>query len=481
MNGKNPDKTPKSPAFPREEGPLSSILDLHAVLEGMPIAAVILDKQLRVHMANRAFEALTGYAEERICGLLGYYVFRSSFHRYDWPVASALSDGSSCKDEGDIINLSRQRVPVRLHAHPLPNSEGETVAVLAVLEDLSRDESLPAQDSIEMSGAEIIGHSPSMLKVLKSLPILAQTDSTVLVTGETGTGKDLIAAVIHKLSTRNAGAYVKVNCGALPENLMESELFGHKRGAFTGADRDKPGRFQLADGGTLYLTEIGDLPLALQVKLLTVLDDREVSPLGGTRNISTDVRLITATHRDLEFMTNKGLFRRDLLYRLKVIRIDLPPLRERGDDVLLLASHFLIRFKNKLGKDIKGFSDKAEFHLRNYQYPGNVRELMNIIEYAVSICDGSRIEIGDLPDYLKEERQTVDISEEIPERDKTLATDALPPIPHGNNENLDWQQIERRMIAEALIATRGNRAKAAAKLGWARATLWRKMKKHGLQ
>ena len=285
-----------------------------------------------------------------------------------------------------------------------------------------------------------------------------------------------MAEEIHKASDRADGPFVKINCGALPENLLESELFGHKKGAFTGADSDKLGRLRLAHQGTLYLTEIGDLPLPLQVKLLTFLDDKIVFPLGSTDGFQADVRVIAATHRNLERMVRDGLFRQDLLFRLNVVRFHLPPLRERGGDVRLLLDHFLKLYTGRFGKNIKDFSLPARGFLLNYPYPGNVRELRNIIEYATGICSVDTIGMEHLPTYLTEE--TAADGGTAPESRGPETVDY--PV-RSQTEGRRWADIERQLIVETLLKARGHKSKAAEILGWGRTTLWRKMKQYGLE
>jgi transcriptional regulator with PAS, ATPase and Fis domain len=266
----------------------------------------------------------------------------------------------------------------------------------------------------------------------------------------------------------------------LPETLLESELFGHTRGAFTGAVRDKPGRFQLADGGTLYLTEIGDLPLTLQVKLLTFLDDKEIIPLGGTRSTRADVRLIAATHRDLHIMVRQGNFREDLLFRLNVVRMEVPPLREREGDIRLLMEYFLNKFNRQFQKKIKGFSPETIEILRQYPYPGNVRELGNMVEYATNICHETIIKPEHLPDYLGGPwHEPLQPEVKVTGGEKDSYPRLADEMSVADNR-LNWRGMERRMISEALLKSRGNRTKAAKLLGWGRSTLWRKMKQHNL-
>jgi transcriptional regulator with PAS, ATPase and Fis domain len=306
--------------------------------------------------------------------------------------------------------------------------------------------------------------------------VLARTDATLLVTGETGTGKDLLAEAVHQASRRAKLPFVKVNCGALPESLLESELFGHARGAFTGAHADKPGMFRLAQGGTLFLTEIGDLPLQLQVKLLTALDDRAFYPLGSSKKVEVDVRVMAGTHRDLQALVAEGRFRQDLFFRLNVLNVRLPPLREREGDVRLLADHFLGQLSKRLGKAIGGLSPQAQTVLDRYAYPGNVRELRNIVEYAGSVCRGEKIRPEDLPDYLARGAAPAGAPAPAGGAGGGGARVALDAV----SGKATWKDVERRLIMEALLECRGSRGEAATKLGWGRSTLWRKMQQHRL-
>ena len=279
------------------------------------------------------------------------------------------------------------------------------VGFLETVEDIRLLRKLDETASHAYNFNNIIGRSPEMEKIFQILPSLAQSDSSVLITGETGTGKDMVAETIHHASNRAKGPFVKINCGALPETLLESELFGHRKGAFTGAVENKPGRIQLAHNGTLYLTEIGDLPLSLQVKLLTFLDDKEIFPLGSIKGFTANVRIIAATHRNLEKRVNDNRFRKDLLFRLNVIRLHLPPLRDRQGDIQLLLDHFLNSLSTQMGKKMLGLSREALKILLTYHYPGNVRELRNIVEYAVNICGDRQIKPKHLPSYLMEAGQ----------------------------------------------------------------------------
>jgi transcriptional regulator with PAS, ATPase and Fis domain len=381
--------------------------------------------------------------------------------------------------ESDLINRDRMLIPVSINLAPLKDTSGNLAGFLETVEDLRPIRELGANIYHAYSFADLIGRSPQMEKIFQILPALAQNDSSILITGETGTGKDRVAEAIHQASGRAKGPFVKVNCGALPETLLESELFGHQKGAFTGAVENKPGRFRMAHRGTLYLTEIGDLPLSLQVKLLTFLDDQVVYPLGSTKGFQANVRVIAATHRNLEQMVRDGRFREDLLFRLNVVRIQIPPLREREGDVRLLLDHFLNRLNSRLGKNISGFSKKALEILKGYPYPGNVRELQNIIEYAVNICQERQILPHHLPAYLTETPNWSDKIDATAERLPSLQLSGSKPSKSAEPEQT-WTDMERRMIMEALVKAGGRRSKAAELMGWGRSTLWRKMKQYGI-
>jgi len=320
-----------------------------------------------------------------------------------------------------------------------------------------------------------------MEKIFQTLPVLAQSDASILITGETGTGKDLVAEAVHDTSNRAPGAFIKINCGALPETLLESEIFGHVKGAFTGAVENKPGRFKLAHNGTIFLTEIGDLPLSLQVKLLTFLDDKIIYPLGSTKGFNANVRIIAATHRNLEQMVHQGSFRQDLLFRLNVARIHLPPLREREGDIRLLLDHFFSSYVELLEKPIKGFSNEALTILLEYGFPGNIRELKNIVEYAVNISTGPVIQPDHLPAYLFDVSRETILKKSSFEKAPDPPEESAPARPDmGEETPQTWQAAERQMILDALVRAKGKKNRAASILGWGRSTLWRKIKRYGI-
>jgi DNA-binding NtrC family response regulator len=308
----------------------------------------------------------------------------------------------------------------------------------------------------------LVGKSPQMLKVYDLIETVAQTDTTVLIYGESGTGKEIAANAIHLQSPRKNGPFVKVNCAALPETLLETELFGHEKGAFTGALKQRKGRFEIADRGTLFLDEIGDISLAVQVKLLRVLQERQFERVGGNETLSVNVRLVCATQRDLKEEIRKGSFREDLYYRLNVVPILLPSLRERREDILLLADHFIDKFSRKMGKEITGLSEDAKTILLKYDFPGNIRELENMLERAVALIKGKVIQAYDLPEEVCGQTTPIhDLCEKI-QGTKPLATAV----------NL----FEKEYIQSVLEKTKGKKGQAAEMLGISRKTLWEKIK-----
>lgn len=314
---------------------------------------------------------------------------------------------------------------------------------------------------------DIVGRSPAMQRVLELVERIAPTKTTVLITGESGTGKERIARAIHDRSERSGGPFLVLNCGALPENLMESELFGHEKGAFTGAAGRSLGMFREADGGTLFLDEVGELPLALQVKLLRVLQEKRVRPVGSAQETPVDVRVLAATNRPVELDVSEGRFRQDLYYRLNVIRVELPPLRDRRDDVAVLAERFVQRFSQEMGKSILGFTADAVRALTDYDYPGNVRELENVIERAVALAGSSRIGLGDLPPAVSGlAGATGPKLLELPARGCQL-DDVL-------------NEVERRFLVEALERSGGVRTAAAKLLGISFRSLRYRLEKQNL-
>ncbi|HHV79169.1 MAG TPA: sigma-54-dependent Fis family transcriptional regulator [Firmicutes bacterium] len=311
----------------------------------------------------------------------------------------------------------------------------------------------------------IITASPAMLNVFRVIEKVARTDAPVLIEGESGTGKELVARAIHWESNRRHKPFLPVNCAALPENLLESELFGYEEGAFTGAKRRKPGKFELADGGTIFLDEIGDLPQGMQAKVLRVIEEKEIERLGGTKRIPVDIRLVSATNKSLREEVGKGRFRQDLYYRLAVIPIKLPPLRERKEDIPLLVAHFIQTLNKTNQKNIKGVSPEAMNMLKAYEWPGNVRELKNVIQQTVVLGEGEVLTPEMLPEYIKCQAVSHSTTAEHSLKDK------IQELKAGR---------ERQMIQEALSKFGGNRTKAAEYLGISRRSLQMKIKAFGL-
>ncbi|MFZ1037986.1 MAG: sigma-54 dependent transcriptional regulator [Smithella sp.] len=304
---------------------------------------------------------------------------------------------------------------------------------------------------------ELLGASIPMQNIYHQLSRIADSESTVLITGESGTGKELVARVLHKQSNRNAGPFVAINCAALTDTLLESELFGHTRGAFTDAKSARKGLFLQADGGTLLLDEIGDFPLTLQPKLLRALEERALRPVGGDKEVSFDVRVISTTNRDLESAVEKKMFREDLFFRINVIQIELPPLRARGTDILLLTQHFIEQFATRTGKSVSGISNALAEKLLDYAWPGNVRELRNVIERAVALTQYEKLIVEDLPEKIRSYRGT----------DMVISSNA--------SDLVSMEETERRYILHVLKAVSENKTHAARLLGFDRKTLYRKL------
>jgi PAS domain S-box-containing protein len=457
-------------------GPFAHPISYQQLIKRIPQSLVILDSTFRVVFLNQAMEVLTGYRQEEVVGLPCRFIIRSSLCGLKCPLKSMDKHSEPVVLEGDILNKQRQKVPVRLTCFPLLDVQGNHVGWQECYDDLRTDRDAAEKEARAFGLGPLVGNSPAMEKVFSLSSAIAGTDSSVLITGETGTGKDVLAEVIHQKSSRHKGPFVKVNCGALPETLLESELFGHQKGAFTGATENKPGRIKLAHNGTLFLTEIGDLPQLLQVKLLSFLDDQVIYPLGSTKGVQVNVRIIAATNQDLKTMVREGRFREDLYYRLQVVQIQLPALREREADVLILMEYFLRKYRQAFQKNVHGLTKDCQELILAYPFPGNVRELKNVIEFAVNICEGKEIAARHLPGYLQEAAAgqqdfSEGVNKNLVEKTKVLSGSHLET----------WAGTEREMIRQALLATRGKKQKAAEQLGWARSTLWRKMKQYGLE
>ena len=444
-----------------------------SLLDVLPIGVAVMDKDGVLQAVNKKYESLTGVDGRKILGMRCLHALRCDFCMKDCPVMTSWKARRPRTVEGNIVNRSREKIFVSLTLAPLIDKTGSIKGVIEAIQPHS--ESALNEVPVHAYGlGELVGRSPQVRKIFAMTPSIAQTDSPVLITGETGTGKDMLAEEIHNESDRD-GPFIKVNCGALPEDLLESEFFGHAKNAFPGADTAKPGRLRMAHGGTLFITEVADLPVHLQTKLLAYMDVHVVYPVGSTKGVRTDVRIMAASNHDLEELVRRNLFRQDLLYRLNVIRLHLPPLRERGEDILLLQDHFLKMFQARFNKKVEGFSKNVDTLLKSYSFPGNVRELRNLIEYAVSFCDTGTISMRHLPGYMLQ-------GPGLP--------DNLVPPPTGVQQSggtvrtappEKWEDVQRKMILEALVKTGGKKRQAAELLGWGRSTLWRKMKHFGIE
>jgi len=432
------------------------------VLDSITDGVFAVDREQRiVSFFNRAAERITGFSAEEALGRHCFEVFRSRDCQTRCPVERTMTAGESVVDYPSvIINKAGVEVPVSIAAAPIRDDRGEVVGAVEIFRDLSAIETLRKAISGRYRLGDLLSKNPRMQDIFEILPEVAESDSTVLIQGPSGSGKEIVATAIHDLSHRKDQPFVKINCGAIPDTLLESELFGYVKGAFTDARKDKPGRFLAADRGTLFLDEIGDMSPALQVKLLRVLEEKQFVPLGGTAPVHANVRIVAASHKDIEALVEAGSFRDDLYYRLNIIKIELPPLWERKEDIPLLVEHFLSRLRSVKGKSVSGVSAEVMDLLMNYRFPGNVRELENILEHAYVLSKGPIIEKRDLPlDFL---RKT--------ERDSPVASPATLV-----------ESAEARTIQNVLQRHKGSRVAAARELGVSRATLWRKIRKFHLE
>ncbi len=427
-----------------------------AILESISDGVFTVDQEWRITSFNRAAEEITGISRTEAIGRLCSEVFRSNMCETGCALRKTLKNGKPIIGRsGYIIDEEGNRIPISLSTAVLKDPSGTVVGGAETFRDLSEVEALRHELEGRFKVGEIVSRSPLMQRLFEVIPSIAKSPSTVLITGETGTGKELMARTIHALSRRSKGPFVALNCGALPDSLLESELFGYKAGAFTGATRDKPGRFSLANGGTLFLDEIGEISPALQVRLLRVLQERCFEPLGGTAPLQVDVRIITATNRDLTELVKAGSFREDLYYRINVVRLELPPLRRRKEDIPLLVDQFITTFNHLHHATVQGITPDALSLLMAHDWPGNVRELENCIERAFVLCPDGMLQIGHLPDELT--RHAV----------RDVQPNSLPDA---------RRRLESEAILAALQAHNNNRLAAAKALGMHKTTFFRKIK-----
>ncbi len=430
------------------------------ILESISDGVFTVDHHWRIMSFNRAAERITGIDREEAIGRHCWEVFRSNMCESDCALKRTMKEGSSfTSSDTHIITSDRKRIPISVSTAPLIGRGGEVLGGVETFQDRSLEEALRKRLDGRFQIGDIVSRSEAMGDILAILPMVAESGSTILLEGETGTGKELLARAIHEASPRKEKPFVAINCGALPDTLLESELFGYKSGAFTNAVKDKLGYFSVVHGGTILLDEIGDTTSAFQVKLLRVLEEQAFTPLGAVKKEKTDVRVIAATNKNLSDQVAKGNFRQDLFYRINVVRLTLPPLRERKEDVPLLIGHFIEKMNMMRKKMITGVEDDVLRILMCHDYPGNIRELENIIEHAFVLCPSGTICTRHLPEGFS-------------------GVCAPPKDQDSLAHTLD--STEAIAITNALKRHRYNRLATAKALGMHKSTLFRKIKKLGI-
>jgi PAS domain S-box-containing protein len=429
------------------------------ILDSINEGVFTVDHDWRISAFNRAAERITGVRKQDALGRQCCDVFRASICEGSCALRRTLSSGKPVVGAtANIINASGKRIPIRISTALLRDQDGAIIGGVETFQDLSHVEQLRKELEARYTFEDIVGRSPAMRSLFDIVPQIAASHSTVLIEGDSGTGKELFARAIHNLSPRSKKRFVAVNCAALPDALLESELFGYKAGAFTDARKDKPGRFALADGGTIFLDEIGDVSQAMQVRLLRVLQERCIEPLGSTESIKVNVRVVAATNKDLAQLVREGKFREDLFYRIRVIYLKIPPLRERREDIPSLVDHLVAKFNHLQEKNIAGVSQEVLDRLMDHDYPGNVRELENIIEQAFVLCRSELIEPQHLPIELR------------PPASASTVLDTATSL----------RSAQALLIQTALERNQGNRQRTARQLGINPSTLYRKLKALGL-
>jgi len=438
----------------------------HIILDSIGDGVFTVDSDWKVTSFNRAAEKITGIKKEDAIGRYCWDVFKASICEQRCSLRQTMETGHPIVNQPIyIVNSKGDRIPISISTAILRDSKGKMIGGVETFRDLSIVEKLRKELTNQHSFMDIISKNKQMQVLFGTLDLVAESDTTILLEGESGTGKELFAKAIHSLSHRKKGPMITVNCGSLPDTLLESELFGYKAGAFTDAKKDKPGRVALAENGTLFLDEIGDVSQLLQVRLLRILQDKVYEPLGGTKSEKANVRIVAATNKNLEHLVEKDLFREDLYYRINVVKLILPPLRRRKEDIPLLTEHFIKKYNMLRGKEIQGQSPEVMDILMSHDFPGNIRELENIIEYATVVCQNSLIRFKNLPENLRR-----------------LSEHNIKMIPDGTNEKaLSLETVEKDLIYEALRKNNWNRTAAAAHMGIHPTTLWRKIKRLNLE
>jgi len=430
------------------------------ILESISDGVFTVDHEWTIMSFNRGAEEITGIPRSEAIGRHCWEVFRSNMCEGDCALRRTMKEGKSLVSTSTyIINSKRKRIPITVSTSLLKDERGEVLGGVETFRDHSLVDLLRKELTSRFQIGDIVSRSSSMKRIFDILPQVAESSSTVLIEGETGTGKELLARAIHHSSPRKDEPFVAINCGALPDTLLESELFGYRAGAFTNAVKDKDGFFATAERGTILLDEIGDTSPSFQVKLLRVLEEQEFQPLGATEKVKSDVRILAATNRSLSDMVEKEEFRRDLFYRINVIRLHLPPLRDRMVDIPLLIDHFIEKMNMVRGKAVSGIDQRAMGILMGHRYPGNIRELENIIEHAFVLCADGNIQIHHLPGHL--------LPHVLPPDEPDTLGDTLKPV-------------EATAILNALQRNGYNRKATALELGMHKSTLFRKIRKLGI-
>ncbi|MCA9551685.1 MAG: sigma 54-interacting transcriptional regulator [Myxococcales bacterium] len=429
------------------------------ILDVLDQGVFTVDEHTRISSFNKIAEEITGYTAAEVIGQQCAKIFDTNLCSQVCPLRHSIRARTPVRDQEVSIRTKDGRtVPISVSTAPLLTRQGDLLGGVEVFRDLTQLDALRRQLDDRFRLEDIVGKSPAMLRLFERVKLVAQSEATALIRGASGTGKELVARTIHTLSARAKGPFVAVNCGAIPETLLESELFGHVRGAFTGASRDRKGRVAAAQGGTLFLDEVGDLPLPVQVKVLRFLQEHEYSPLGSDAPRRADVRVLAATHRDLDQLVAQGGFREDLFFRLNVVDVRVPTLSERPEDIPLLVEHYVAQLHARTGKPIEGVKQDALGCLIAYGFPGNVRELENIMERAFVLCQGDRIELEHLPECVR-----------------TCAVRDAGKRAAGAEDRPDEGAIR------AVLARHGNNRSAAAReLGVHRVTLHRWLRRLGI-
>ena len=439
-----------------------------SIMESVADGILAIDLDHNITAFNPAASGITGVPRDQAIGRKFFDVLHPDIPEEECPVCRAMATGDTIAGRRvTIINSAGDEVTLNVSAAPLRDQRGKIVGGVQALRDMSAVERLRKELTQSYTYQDIVGKNVRMRQLFKILPAIAESESTVLIEGESGTGKELFARAVHDLSPRQSGPYIVVNCGALPETLLESELFGYKKGAFTDAKHDKPGKFELARRGSIFLDEVESVTRAVQVKLLRVIQEREFEPLGGTKPVKADVRIIAASNRPLRDLVAQGRFRDDLFYRLNVVTLELPPLRERRDDIPLLTECFVSQFNVAKGKEIAGVSPAALRVLTEYDFPGNVRELQNVIEHAFVLCEGGLIDLQHLA------RSVIGDS-------PGMSADHTETDRGGQASPKPFALAEADVIRAALAQHNGHRGRTASELGISLTTLWRKMKRYGI-